>query len=440
MMRLCARWLLVVAVCTLPLCAAGLTAGNQASPEAPSFLLDISKEFVDAALAQPPIERTEPVNDVILKTQISGVGHTVGQVSTQIVPSTDGAVMDLVTIGTTFTKTVGVKGPVQIYTESTIPFELRQRVTYKADGVTSSCPLARANGETCLLGVSTDLCLFDGLVKKIAVKQYEKNKDEAQAIANEHAEQRLIEGMQTEAGPRLQSADANLKKQVADLQAKGLSDVRFSSSSDTVMVRAVVAGKPHPSEPPPSLAGRPYMALRIQEVMVAEIAKTELAGKTYTGEDIEKKTKKLGGKDSSKKPVDKEWSITFVKDKPLEVALVDGVLKAVLRLAEFTSEDDEYTGMDLTVKYKFRKVGDELKAVREGPIEAFPPNFKPGQKLGARQQAMRSVLQKRFAKVFKEEMEVPDVILAGDLAKAGPLAADTAEVTRGWLLMTWRKK
>ena len=52
---------------------------------------------------------------------------------------------------------------------------------------------------------------------------------------------------------------------------------------------------------------------------------------------------------------------------------------------------------------------------------------------------MRTVLQKRFGKFFKEEMPLQDIELSKGLEKAGPLVAARAEAERGWLLMTWRK-
>src|SRR5262249_44668384 len=136
---------------------------------------------------------------------------------------------------------------------------------------------------------------------------------------------------------------------------------------------------------------------------------------------------------------DTDWSITFAKEKPAVVAFADQGFRMVMRLAEFSSGDSEYDGMDLTVIYKIEKQGTAFKAVRQGPIDALPPNFKKGQKLSARQQVMRTVLQKRFGKIFTPEMDLESMELSGDLAKAGPLATTRAEADRGWLLIAWRK-
>ena len=153
--------------------------------------------FRRAAAVERSVDRTEPVSDVILKTRITGAGHTVGRVGAELIPNEQLAEIDLITTGTTNTQTVGVNGPVQLYSDSTIPFQIHQRV-YSRDpgsaslgGVCAPMPIvARA-----LNGLSTDLhCLLDRVVKKAACKKYQKNHDEADEIASRHAEQGLAAG------------------------------------------------------------------------------------------------------------------------------------------------------------------------------------------------------------------------------------------------------
>jgi hypothetical protein len=408
---------------------------------APNFLLDVSRAFVSAAVAQT-VDRTDPVRDVILKTRISGTGRTVGKVDAELIANDDMGVIDLVTTGTVTTTTVGVNGPVQLYSDSTIPFQIRQRVYLKSEGIAADRPCAQAEGNSVLTGMSTDFQCLDPLVRKIACRQYRKNKEEADYIASRHAEDRLSDSAQAETGPRLRDADAALAKNLADLRGQGvdLSSLRYSTSTEALFVRANIAqAKAAAPPPPPAVPDRPYLALRLHESAVSAWAQANLAGKTYTGEELEKKAKKLGSTDAPMKQDDKDFTITLTKVRPLEVAFADHGWRAVLRLAEFTSGDNEYSGMDMTVTYKFQKAGDKIKAVRQGPIEAFPPDFKKGQKLSARQQSMRTVLQRRFGKFFKEELELKDIELSQDLRQAGPLSATRADGERGWLLMTWRR-
>ncbi len=402
----------------------------------------MSRAFVSAAVERT-VDRTEPVCDVILKTRITGTGHTVGRVGAQLIPNEQLAEIDLVTTGTTNTETVGVNGPVQLYSDSFIPFQIHQRVYLRPEGASLDGVCATANTQSVLTGLSTDLhCVLDRVVRKAACKKYRKNHEEADEIASRHAEQRLRSGAQTEAQPLLRDADEALKKNLADLREKGVvfTWLRFSSSSEAVLVRGSVASPAQESmAPPPELRTHPYLAVRVHETMVNETASARYAGKTITGEDIEKSAKKLGPTEPAKQPDDKEFSLTFAKEKPVEVSFTNQGVRAVLRVAEFTSGDNEYSGTNMTVKYKFEVKGNKLVAVRQGPIEAFPPGFKAGQKLSGRQQAMRTVLQKRFAKVFKPEITLTDVELPKDLANAGPLVADYAATENGWLVVTWHK-
>jgi hypothetical protein len=95
--------------------------------------------------------------------------------------------------------------------------------------------------------------------------------------------------------------------------------------------------------------------------------------------------------------------------------------------------------MDVSVAYKFEPQGDTVKAVRQGPVEALPPGFVKGKALSGRQQAMRSILQKRFGKIFKQEIVFEPLALTSDVEKAGPLEVIYAQAERGWLHLAWRQ-
>ena len=441
MVRAHVRWLVVV-MPLLPILALAQAPGNETPPPNTNMLVDISREFLSDAVERS-IDRIEPVSDVILKTRITGTGRTVGHVGAELIPNDQMAEIDLVTTGTICTHTIGINGPVQLYSDSTIPFQIHQHIYLRIEGVEIDGSCAQADSQSVLTGLSTDFgCLLDRVVRKAACKKYRKNEDEAQSIASHHAAQRLSASAQTEAAPLLRDADESLKKNLNELREKGIvfAALRFSTSRDAVLVRGNIAGPGQGAiSPPPPLRERSYLAVRVHETLVNESARAKLAGKTFTGEDLEKSAKKLGPTEPSKQPDDKDFSITFTNDKPVEVDFTNQGVRAVIRLAEFTSGDNEYSGMDMTVNYKFKVVGKKVIAVRQGPIEAFPPGFKAGKKLSGRQQAMRTVLQKRFAKIFKPELELTNVELPKDLAKTGPLVATRAETAQGWLLITWRK-
>jgi len=76
-------------------------------------------------------------------------------------------------------------------------------------------------------------------------------------------------------------------------------------------------------------------------------------------------------------------------------------------------------------------------------VQIYPPGFKPGsgEKLSPAETSVRRILQRRFDKVFKSEIEIPDLPLEGELAAAGPLPlAELVARRDGWLLAGWKAR
>ena len=63
------------------------------------------------------MDEVTPVKDVILGTNISGTGRTVGKVDLQLVPTDDKAILDTVLSGKVHSRTVGHNGPATIHSQ-----------------------------------------------------------------------------------------------------------------------------------------------------------------------------------------------------------------------------------------------------------------------------------------------------------------------------------
>jgi hypothetical protein len=435
------RWTLFGAglVLTLVLAQAGSGESERDVGRAePNFYLDISREFVEDAVERAT-DRVDPVRDVILGTRIRGTGRTLARTQVQLVPSDGRAAIDLVTRGTTYTDTVGVNGKVRLYNNSTIPFEIRKRVLVNADGVYATRSSAHATSRSHLNGLSTSYPLFiNRFARQIAYRKYQQRRSQADYIAARHAEDRLNRRAEVETHPRLADAAHSLQEKLDEIDNKGvpLQRLRFGTVEHALYVRGTVLSPKEPvtaSEVPP-LRSWCYAGVRVHESAVNHTMMDTVAGKTYSGDELEKEASRLLGPLGKSQPEadDKEWTITFTKEKPVVVKFADQGARVQIRLAEFTSGDNEYSGMDVGVAYKFQPRGNTVVAVRQGNIEAFPPGFKPGQKLSGRQQAMRTVLQRRFGKIFEKEV----VLRERDFRNVGPLVANHAETDRGWLTVT----
>jgi hypothetical protein len=54
--------------------------------------------------------------------------------------------------------------------------------------------------------------------------------------------------------------------------------------------------------------------------------------------------------------------------------------------------------------------------------------------------SLRRILQKRFDKLWKQVIDIPDLPLQGELASAGPLTMKQLEARKdGWVVAGWRR-
>ena len=101
--------------------------------------------------------------------------------------------------------------------------------------------------------------------------------------------------------------------------------------------------------------------------------------------------------------------------------------------------------MNISASYKIEhspKEPSKVRVVRQGPIEVFPPGFTPGsgQRMGARQEVLRKLLEKRFAKVFEPEFLGEGIELPGRWKAAGKLLASQVVCRDGWLSIAWKAR
>jgi hypothetical protein len=60
--------------------------------------------------------------------------------------------------------------------------------------------------------------------------------------------------------------------------------------------------------------------------------------------------------------------------------------------------------------------------------------------LSGRQQAVRTLLDKRFAKLFKERLVIGPLSLPEGLARSGKLVPARVDSGNEWLVLSWRRQ
>ena len=95
----------------------------------PNAFVTVSTDLLRAAAADP-INRHDPITDVILGTRIRGRGHTTGTVSLATIPNDKMAIIKLTTDGRVVSQNVGYNGPAVIRSTGFTDFDATQLVEF----------------------------------------------------------------------------------------------------------------------------------------------------------------------------------------------------------------------------------------------------------------------------------------------------------------------
>ena len=168
-----------------------------------SFLL----EFVAAGIAEP-VDDVTPVTDCILGTTISGTAHTVGKTSVDASPNPDMGVIDTLFFGTPQRQ----RG---LSRSGDDPQQRHDRVWQPASDLdrpsgdyprTPQCPRPYRASSTARHPIGQGPPVWS---KRWPGSVQGKQQSQAESIASRHAEQRLNERIDGQAGEKLERANKN---------------------------------------------------------------------------------------------------------------------------------------------------------------------------------------------------------------------------------------
>jgi hypothetical protein len=137
----------------------------------PNVFVQVSKPVVEAGIARG-VDNWMQISDCIVGTSITGTGHTIGRIETELIPNNDLAHISLLLTGQTQANTTGLNGPVEIFSSSCAAFAARKPLFVDAQHVWSASAMANATTNT----VVRDIEARRALVERIAWKRVEQNK------------------------------------------------------------------------------------------------------------------------------------------------------------------------------------------------------------------------------------------------------------------------
>ncbi len=348
--------------------------------------------------------------------------------------------------GSTYSQTVGLNGPATIYSQGTTQIGGRKRVMIDATGIRNLPATAAAVTKTRITGVAAGRA--GGLVNNIAQRKVAEGKGQAEQIASEHAVARVRNRLNQEAAADLGRASRDfLEKFRNPLVRQHLfpSVFDFSTTREFMHVTVLEANDGQLGAPgaPPELDESAFdLAVRMHESAANNLAAQVLSGVTLHDEDVRKKIIELRGSlpDQLKDQDDQEpWSITFEKFRPVSVSLRDGGMEIVIRGKGYTTGEkgqNKYGSMYVTARYKTERQDQGYRLVRQGELDLNPPT--QGQQ-SIKVVTLKTILKKKFSKLFPETIEPQGLELPGKWKNAGKLWAAHVQTDGGWAVIGYRQ-
>jgi len=401
---------------------------------------------VVAAGIEEPVDEVGPVRDYILGTTIRGTGHTVGEVTVELVPNDEVAETWIVFRGTVASDTIGYNGPARVFSNGVTEIETRKAIFLDENGFRPGPAQSEADTSSRIRGVSAGR---GGVAERAATKRVYEQKRQAEYISAQHAE--------AQASDR---ADRQVQELIADAQQQFLTDFReplqerklfpkefrFSTTADAVHLTGLQVGPYDLGAPgsPPDAMPDADMAVRVHESLINNLAEEALAGMIVTERQFrETIVDVLGEVPERFEPEEGQepWKITFDRREPVTVTLSEGQFRITIHGRSYASGDSSYPAMDVTAVYSIAQGDDGPKAVRQGELEIFPPGFDPGgtKRLSARHQTIRRMLERRLGKIFEPEFVPEPLELPGRWEKTGDYALKQWDIADGWMVMAWKQ-
>jgi hypothetical protein len=405
-------------------------------------LIVMAKKKIIAAAMESNIDEVAPISDNILGTTVRGTTHTQGRTTLDLRDDPNKAVFDLHLTGQVHSKTIGYNGPAVVYTKGETAIDGHKIIWFDEQGLNAHDATATAKTSSTFTGFGATSKHFQGMIANIASKRAYQNKSTAEFIASQHASVRVKNRVNEQASVMLGNSNREIRSRFrAPLERWGIypQEMHFSSTYQAMHGTILAAdtyqlGAPYP-HPKVELPASSDVELRIHESAINNSAFTIFAGRTLTRDYVEKWLARNNQKmpEELQDEEQRDWSIDLDTERPIYITFGDGGFVFQLRGTEWKSGDNTYPAMNVTARYKLELTPAGIKAVRQGDVEIYPPDFKPGDTLNGQQTALKRILTRRFNKILKEEILGEGIQLKGRLASYGKLFVRAFDSQDGWL-------
>ncbi len=396
----------------------------------------VSNQFVNEKFAKP-VNESNPVNELILGTQIYGQSQMTGFVIPQLVDSSSNAMIRLNLSSNFSSQNIGYNRSVKLHTQGYGSIAASETIALMDSGLV---PLNDTRVDANLASQIDNIEAKLGIVRKIASKQAAKSKPEADAIAEARLENRVKNQFHSQISTQIAQANEKIRTpEMPILKRLGLDRphrMTWSSPNYLALLWTVQQGAQlsAPTSCPLVVEGS-GISVQFHESVISNLTDPVLGGRILRSAEFPALAAQFEGLNDGK-PILKDdgevWSLTMDKFNPVELQLDNGLITFRIR-TEQLDKGDQVLDQPAAIEASYLPVVTDglLQFQRQGEIRI---DFSAKSQKGLKAVTLRSFLKNRFDQVFKETLlEKPINVTEKLPEELQGLQLASIQVDDGWL-------
>jgi len=421
----------------------------------PNVVVSVSSSLVQKAASQV-VSRSREINDCILGTRVVGNGTLQGSVTARTLSSYGQAAVELTLAGCFRSQSTGYNGPVSVNTLADGDVRSSRTIFISEAGVSLAPTATTASLSSKITSINHPL----RIVRKIASKKAAELKPQADAIATERLRSQVGSEFDTQVSQAVATAPS------ADRQA-ALAEARTSllrlnvpepsrtigSNEHAIFLEATQAAGDQLAaikSAPALTSGSFDLAIQLHESTIDNVASRILAGRTMTGEQLDRlmadvrqpaqsKTMPMIKQEVTDK--DDSFEIDFARFRPIVFEARDQTVRIGLRGTRFKQGERNLSRpLEITASYRPTRTSDgQMFLERTGDVDV---DFPGGRRLTIAQVAVKRSIQKAFDNRFPQMLLDQTLLLPSTLPiesmRGQRLRVSSIDSSDGWLSISAR--